>query len=436
MSAPTSTSMIYLDNAATTIVPENVLKQMIIWTNKGNPSASYKTAKESSVLMQEFRAYIANACGFISYEQDATLSTTQMKKCYQIIFTSGASESNNTIIKSVASAYKFHAEATPHIITSSIEHKSLLECVQQLVGMKLIELTLVKPDTSGVIDPKDIEVAIRENTCLISIMSANNETGAINNIKKIGEIAHSKHVPFHTDCSQSFSKDPLNPIACNVDAFSVSFHKMHAPKGIGILVIKRQFVTGFKLAPLICGSQNCGFRGGTENMSGIAASMTALQMVWTDRESKNSHLLSMKKKIISALAGLVPCQTYTEYLDKPMSSAIQLVFISDASKQFLVNTIMLAVVKRTGDEFCNTMFKKALEDAGVIVSIGAACNTSSSKASYVLNEMNVDKYIRRGAIRISLSDMNTMEEIDRFIQIFVKVLKQLVRDKSIVTTTR
>lgn len=416
--------MIYLDNNATTIVPPQVIKEMIRWVNKGNPSAGYKTARECQDLMKEFRSFIAKRCNFISYEEDTKYTKDELKRVYHIIFNSGASESNNCIIRSLTDAYKFHTGIIPHIVTSSIEHKSIIECINQLAGLGHLEATFVKPNKLGFIDPSDVKDAIKKNTALITIMSANNETGAIMNIKKIGQIAHDAQVPFHTDAVQSFGKYLLDPIAAHVDAFSVSFHKLHGNKGTGLLVVKKQFMDGFRLMPQVCGSQNCGFRGGTEDIAGIAGAYEATKISWTDRTAKNKLMLDIKKRIMDLLSKRIPCQTYKEYLEAPLSYPIQVVFLSTAEKVYLPNTLLLSVVKRTKPDMCNINLKKLLESKGVIVSIGSACNTSSSKASHVVTEMNVDQYIRKGAIRVSIGDENRIDEADRFVNIFIAALKE------------
>lgn len=420
-----SKPMIYFDNNATTIVPPDVIREMVKWINKGNPSASYRTAVECRTLMKEFRAYIATKCNFISYEEDDKYSAADLPKVYQIVFTSGASESNNTILRSLADAYKFNTSLTPHVIISSIEHKSIIECANQLAGIGRIEVSYVKPDKLGFIQPEDVEKHIKSNTALICVMHANNETGAINNIKRIGMIAHAHQVPFFTDVVQSFGKYCLDPLGMNIDAFSVSFHKLHGPQGVGLLVIKRQFLEGFHLMPQVCGSQNCGFRGGTENIPGIAASFLGTKLTWVDRRAKNDRMKEIKNRIMHELETRIPCQTYADYLVAPLAHPMQIVFMSTSDKVYLPNTLMLAVVAKSIN-ICNVKIKKALESAGILVSIGSACNTSSSKASHVLSEMGVDTNIKKGTLRISIAEENTLNEADVFVEKFIQILKTMV----------
>lgn len=429
--------MLYLDNNATTIMPPVVIQQITAWMNKGNPSASYKSAQSCRKLMREFREYIAKQCGVTSYElrDDNTppnYTKDQMKSVYQFIFTSCASESNNFIIRSVAAAYRVCNKRIPHIITSAIEHKSLIVCAAQLAEQGLLELTIINPDSMGFINPDAVSRAIKPNTCLISIMSANNETGAINDIKAIGQIAHKHLVPFHTDCVQTFGKFKLDPLACNVDAWSVSFHKLHGPTGVGLLAIKRAFIDGFKLQAEICGTQNCDMRGGTENVMGIAGAFAALKFTWQSRSAKNTNLGRIKKYICDELAQHIPAQTYREYLENPNKYAampVYVVFISLPTANYLPNTIFLSFVRNKEPLMCNVNLKKTLESKNIIVSVGSACNTASSKASHVLTAINADMFIKKGALRISMPDNMTKQMADEFVKKMLETLQECVAAK-------
>lgn len=415
--------MIYFDNNATTIMPKCVIDQMCSWMNKGNPSAEYNSAKQCRNLMEQFRNYIATNCKFISYKKGEKYPKNIIPKVYRIIFTSCASESNNTIIKSICESYSHYTGTTPHIIISSIEHKSSLLCVQQLEEIRGFEISYVKPDLGGRVNPDDVKRLIKPNTCLISVMHANNETGAINDIKAIGALAHSRNIPFHSDCVQTFGKFLISPSDNNIDAMSVSFHKLHGPPGIGALIVKNQLVEGYRLCAEICGTQNCGLRGGTENIIGIAGAFTAVKYTWKNRQAKNNHLYSMKLSLMNKLAKLIPCQTYKEYNNSPLSTNKFVVFLSSDGNDCLPNTILLSVVKKKQPFICNNEIKKVLENNNIIVSIGSACNTSNDKASHVLE--NADVFIKRGAIRISLGDANTMKEVNTFVECFTDIINNM-----------
>jgi cysteine desulfurase len=293
----------------------------------------------------------------------------------------------------------------------------------------MIEATFIQPTLSGHILPQTVNKEIKQNTCLICIMSANNETGAINNIKEICQIARKKNILFHCDVVQSFGKmpfvisgDPLNE--CPVDSFSVSFHKIYGPPGIGILVIRATMLRF--LQPMIYGSQNSSFRGGTENLIGIGASFVALRSTLTDRVTKNSKLQTILNYLMENLAKIAPVRTYEEYVLDGNSKPLEIILLSRCKNPqfgYLPNTLLFSVVKRTEPVLCNTRLKKELEKRNIIVSIGSACNTSSPKASHVLYALKADEFIRKGTLRISLGDLNTLDEAKKFIEVFATVLK-------------
>jgi cysteine desulfurase len=311
-----------------------------------------------------------------------------------------------------------------------------------------LTVTYVNPTPSGHINPADVNAAIRDTTCLVCVMHANNETGAIMDIKSIGAISHKRNVPFHCDTVQTFGKYPLNPILSNVDSFCVSFHKFGGPPGIGCTIVKQQMLIGYGLQPLIFGSQNEHLRGGTENLPGIGAAFCALKCAMDQREAKNLSALAIKRYIMKEIAKFYPVRFYPDYLKAakanlpggtgaPMPQS-EIVFLSgikngstnDCSDQdYLHNTILLSVIKRPGGKggkasapMCNTEMKMQLEKRGIVLSVGSACNTASPKASHVLYAMDADEYVRKGALRISLGDLNTLDEAKKFIGEFMKVV--------------
>lgn len=419
--------MIYFDNNATTIMPQSVLKAMLLWSNKGNPSASYTSAVESRAMMTKFRKYIGKICRFeacCEEPRDAGPAAQRTDPAmYKIIFTSSASESNCMVIQSVVESFMFYKGRRPHLIVSSIEHKSVVEQVTHLVARDKIDVTFVRPLSNGQVDPADIAGAIQPTTCLICVMHANNETGVINDINAIGRVAHSAGVPFHTDAVQTFGKFPLNPIAASVDSFSVSFHKFGGPPGVGALVIKQQFLAGYKLCPMIFGSQNEGLRGGTENLPGIGASFEALSITMVDRAAKNRRMLGIKKYIIGEFAARLPVRSYVDYLQGGPGAQKELEIVFFTADNCLPGTILLSIVKRSMPHICNQQVRGELERRGIIVSIGSACNTASPKASHVLFAMGADELIRKGTLRISLGDSNTLDEAKKFVKEFLLVLK-------------
>jgi len=421
--------MIYFDNNATTIMPPEVKASMLEWCNRGNPSAGYASAKEARTMMMNFKKYIGKLCNIdpcCTEERDIQLgerANIQIDKInpakYKIIFTSGASESNCMVISGIIDSYKSISGRQPHIVISAIEHKSILEQVHAYEAKGCLTATYVNPTASGHINPKDISAAITPSTCLVCVMHANNETGAINNIKEIGKIAHDLNVPFHCDAVQTFGKFPINPIRDNVDSFSISFHKFHGPPGVGALVIKQQLLFGYKISPMIFGTQNEGLRGGTENLPGIGASFTASTISMKNRGSKNTSMENIKKIIIGEISKRIPSRSYVDYMRAQNSKEIEIIFLSGEGKFYLPNTIMLSVVKRSKPLICNGKIKQRLEDKGIVISVGSACNTSNPRASHVLFAMGADELIRKGALRISIGDETTIKEAKIFVKEFI-----------------
>lgn len=421
--------MIYLDNNATTIMPTEVKKEMVKWCNRGNPSAEYVTAVESRTMMDNFRKYILHVLGLKNKEE------------YKVIFTSGGSESNSMILQSAVRAFsRVSADKNirPHVIITSWEHKSLMLCADSLKEDNLIELTLIQPHR-GIIRPEDIQAALKPTTALVCCMAANNETGAIADIETIGKICHKVNVPFHCDAVQSVMKTQLNYAHC--DSIAISFHKMHGPPGNGAIIIKSAWLAGWKLSPLIYGTQNGGYRGGTENVMGLAASFVAMKLSEVNRAEKNKEIKRLKVSMLKSLGEKIPIRSYHKSAEKPaggktekLRPAAEIVVFDTPND--LVNTVLLSFV-RYANPFCNQSIKKALEKDGIIVSVGSACNTSSSKASHVIDALGLslndktndpDKEkeliaIRKGILRISLGDETTPADIKKFVSSITKYLK-------------
>lgn len=428
-------SMIYFDNNATTIMPVEVRKSLLDWCNRGNASAGYASAREARKMMEDFRQYIGRLCKMdtcCGEDRDSTSTSNNAKartdpSKYKIIFTSGASEANCTALQGIIDAYAETTGNVPHIVISAIEHKSLISMAQSLEERGRATVTYVQPTLSGHIRAEDVEDAIQPNTAIVCVMHANNETGAINDVKRIGAVAHRHKIPYHCDTVQTFGKFPINPNANNIDSFCVSFHKFHGPPGVGALIIKQQLLLGYRLSPLIFGSQNEGYRGGTENLPGIGAAFTATKITMQNRQDKNTSMLRIKKYIMDELSKRIPARYYTQYIqDKPggKKPMAEIIFMSACDNMYLPNTLLLSVIKRAKPFICNAQMKNDLEKKGVVVSVGSACNTASPKASHVLYAMDADDLIRKGTLRISIGDDTTLDEAKKFVQEFLLVVKK------------
>ena len=397
-------------------MPPEVVDVLTNWTTRGNPSSTYPSAKEGKKLMECFRGEIAKHCGF-SLED------------YTILFTSGGSESNSMIISSTIRAFRkamrtSNNDVKPHIITSNIEHDSIRLLLNDFEEED-VDVTYVPVHTHGPrigsIDMNALVASIRPNTCLITVMAANNETGIINDIRTIGNIAKQMSIPFHSDAVQLFQKVPFRPNDLNVTAFSVSFHKLFGPTGCGLAVIKKDFLEGYGLKAMIGGSQNNHLRGGTECIYNIAAARSAFHINFTDRMAKNAMIQSLKqymKRLLSTYETCVYLDEYRHMVSKNyyITHKRCIVWLCHKESSVQDGTLFLAVHK---DGICNVDIRNELTNKGIYISIGSACKTSDKKASHVLDGIDLPKKLRPGVFRISIGDYSNKDDIEVFAREFL-----------------
>ena len=402
-------NIIYLDNNATTKLCKSSKNKIIEWLCCcSNPSSDSKLSLKTKCMIENTKKYI--------------LKHNNIKDDYTIVFTSGASESNCMILKSITESYKRHKDKIPHIILSSIEHKSILQCAELLRSDGLITITLIEPNAYGYISYKDIEESIKENTALISVMYANNEIGSINDIKKIGNIAHKYSIPFHTDAVQAYGKYKIDIPGCNIDVLSMSFHKLYGPMGLGMLIINKQLLLGYQIKGQISGTQQTELRGGTENVPAIAGVIPAMKDTFTNRNIKNDKMLKQKNKIIKGIEVSIIKGEYKTYFGSMFPTHNEFIVLGniDISIDTLPNTLLLSFIKNSKIPFCNINLKKRLNSKNIIISVGSACSTKDPDASHVLVAIKAPLIIKQGIIRISLSDNTTDKEIDLFIKELIK----------------
>ena len=373
---------IYLDNSATTKPYPEVVDKMVqaLTTQYGNPSAIYKKGIEVEREIKEIRRNIARSLG---------------AKETEIYFTSGGTECNNTIIRSVANLNK---KTKKHIISTCIEHPSVLNTLKDLEEQGF-EVTYLPVDKEGKISIDDLKNAIKKETCLVSIMHVNNEIGTIQPVEEIGKYLKSlkEKVYFHVDGVQSYAKIKFRPSRYNIDFMSVSGHKLHGPKGIGFIYVRESN----RIKPLLTGGgQESSIRSGTENVPGIYGLGEAIKILNKDLEGTIEKIRSLKNLL----------------------------------KEEILNNIDNVKVNSPEDGVChvlNVSFKGVkgevllhyLEQKEIYVSTGSACS-SKKKGSHVLNAIGLSPEEIEGAIRFSLSDLNTKEEILEAIE----VLKESVSD--------
>ena len=383
----------YFDANGTTPIHPKALTAYKKSSYLGNPSSGYSSAS--------FRILDA---------ESKVRNRLNLPEDYSVIFNSGASEGNNCILRSLAGS------ARPHFILSSVEHKTSIKCAKCLEAANLIELSFVEPDIYGEIHTADISAAIQSNTKLISIMHVNNETGAKNDINAIAALTKGTNILFHTDAVQSFGKYIIN--MTNIDALTVSFHKLYGPAGVGMLVISPKMKNN-KLDQ-ISGSQFNGIRGGTENTPGIISSGVCMDITFKNRFAKNDKLFKLKKILINCLlscSALIPYSMFAgksdTYIPSDISGAnLGLVILGPVNAA--PNTLLMSIVRlgnyEMKDRICNLKIKEYLFARKFIISIGSACNTSDPNPSHVMKAIKAPFIIRSSVIRVSFMDYNTVTQ--------------------------
>lgn len=370
---------IYLDNNATAKCSNEVLDAMLPYLKDvfGNPSSTYAFGKDVREKVNEARSNVAKML---------------KAKSEEIIFTSCASESNVTAIMNAVR----NNPIKKHIITTSIEHASIMETMKYLEETGY-EVTYLKVNQLGQIDLEELESSIREDTCLIAVMMANNELGNIYPIKRIGEIAKKHNILFHCDAVQAVGKIDINVNEMGMDTLSLSGHKIHAPKGIGVLYVKE----GTPFTPLIFGHQESNRRGGTENVPYIIGLGKAAQLIMDD------------------LDGNEKVKELRDYMENKIRENIEDIHIYGDLENRMPNTSSIAFGGVSADELM-----LMLESFGILVSTGSACNSEIAEPSHVLVACgaDLDNY---SPIRISLSKYNTKNEIDSFVRSLVNIVRML-----------
>lgn len=408
-------NIINFDNNSTTLICQEAADEHAKWLRCFNPSSDSKFAKNEKLLLEKAQNYIRD---FISAPD------------HQIVMTSGATESNCFALRSCVDAFRRMRKIKPNVIISATEHHSIIECAKKLQEDDHADIICLRPNIQGLIDPCSVTQYIRSDTCLVSIMHANNEIGCINNIYDIARRCHEKKVPFMTDCSQTMGKIQ---IACNragseLDIVTATAHKFYGPKGVGFIAISKRLIAGYKIEAQINGTQQGGLRGGTENIPGIASMIKALEHASRNREHKNEKLRRLCEVTMQEFKKHIPVV--------PMSLAdatnpIEIRVIGPSNNlERLPNTLFLAFMK-TGAPFCNVKFKKLIADKNIAVSIASACLTNQPTASHVLNAIRATPAIKEGVIRISFGDTNTIAEVKYFVKVCLHILTHSIPLKDI-----
>jgi len=375
--------VVYFDNGATTAPYPEVVETMkdVLKTYYGNPSSLHHLGVQSEKVLNQSRELAAK---FLEVSPG------------EIVFTSGATESNNTAIKGIAFQYQNRGK---HIITSAVEHPAVLDVCKQLQELFGFRLTVLPVDNKGVVRLDDLKKAITDETILVSVMFVNNEVGSIQPIQEIGNYLKSfPKIFFHVDAVQAFGKIPVKPETLGIDLLSLSAHKFHGPKGTGILYVRK----GTQLTPLLVGGgQEAKFRPGTENLTGIVGMVKAMRITLQKLKDQPEALKKMRNRLVEGLQGLKGI-----YINSPEEGAPHILNLS------------VPGVK-------SEVLLHALEDKGIYVSTKSACSSKLDRPSRILMEMGLGEERAKSALRISLTYENTIDEIEFFITTIKQVVPQL-----------
>ena len=375
--------LIYLDNAATTQVSEEVLNEMLPFFRQTycNPSAIYSFAGEGKKAVDLAREKTAELIG---------------AKVEEIYFTGGGSESDNWALKAAAEAYSSKGK---HIITSKIEHHAILHTCEYLEKQGY-EITYLDVDEEGKISLEKLKAAIRPDTILISIMMANNEIGTIEPIAEIGKIAHENGVLFHTDAVQAYGHIPIHVDDMNIDMLSASGHKFYGPKGVGILYIRK----GVKIRSFIHGgAQERNRRAGTLNVPGIVGFGKAVEIAGKKMEERAAKEIALRDHLIERILSEIPYVRLNGHRTDRLPNNVNFCF------RFIEGESLLIL----------------LDQLGVCASSGSACTSGSLDPSHVLLAIGLPHEIAHGSLRITLSEENTLEEMDFVADELKKIVERL-----------
>ena len=375
--------MIYADNAATTKMSDAAIDTMtsLLQSAWGNPSSLYGHGQKAKEVLEKAREEIAAVIGAAPEE---------------IIFTSGGSEADNQAIRSAAALGR--KKGKTHIISSAFEHHAVLHTLKVLEA-EGFEVTLLDVHSDGLIMPEEVDDAIREDTCLVTIMTANNEIGTIQPVREIGAICRKKGVLFHTDAVQAVGHIPLNVAEDNIDMLSASAHKFHGPKGVGFLYAKK----GVRLTNLIeGGAQERGKRAGTENVPGIAAMATALKEADAAMAEHAAHLIKMRDRLIDGLKE-IPHSALNGDAARRLPGNVNFCFEGIEGESLLL----------------------LLDDKGICASSGSACTSGSLDPSHVLLAIGRVHDVAHGSLRLSIGEDITNDEVDYIIRSVKEVVEYL-----------
>jgi cysteine desulfurase len=380
---PRKIKRIYLDYAATTPVDPRVLKAMEPYFSEkfGNTMSLHSFGQEAKTALEEAREIVADLMG---------------AKPSEVIFTSSATESNNLALKGVAFANRKKGN---HIIISSIEHSCIMESAKWLEKQGF-EITRLKVDKYGLVDPEDVKKAIKKETILVSIMHANNEIGTIEPIEEIGKICKERGVYFHTDAAQSFGKIPINVNKMNIDLMTVSSHKMYGPKGAAALFVRE----GTKIEPILHGGgHEMGLRSSTVNVAAIVGFAEACKICKKEMEKEAKRSTKLRDKLIKGVLEKIPGSHLNGHPTKRLPNNANFWFEGVEGESIVIQLDLL----------------------GIAASTGSACSSEKLEPSHVLLAIGLRPEQAHGSLRLSLGRWTKEKEIDYVLKVLPKVIERL-----------
>lgn len=374
---------VYADNAATTCVSKTALDAMMPYlTNMyGNPSSLYSFAQEAKEGLDAARKTVADCIGAEPRE---------------IYFTSGGSEADNQAI--ISAARVGAKKGKKHIISTKFEHHAVLHTLDKL-KKEGFEVTLLDVHEDGVVRLEDLQAAVRDDTALVTVMFANNEIGTVQPIREIGAFCREKGIPFHTDAVQAAGHMHIDVNEMNIDMLSMSGHKFHAPKGVGVLYAKKNMPL---LNVIEGGAQERGKRAGTENMAGIVALAAALKESCDAIDANTAKIIPMRDKLFAELSK-IPHSKINGSLEHHVPGTVNMCFEGIEGESLLL----------------------MLDANGICASSGSACTSGSLDPSHVLLSLGLPHEVAHGSLRLSIGEYNTMEEIDHIIEVVPRVVGYL-----------
>jgi cysteine desulfurase len=386
---------IYLDHAATTPLDPRVLEAMLpfLHTHWGNPSSIYQEAREARKGLEDARRTVAEILG---------------ARPNEVVFTSGGSESDNSALRGVAQAVRRRAQARGrppghHIITSAIEHHAILHTAEELEA-EGFRITYLPVDSTGLVDVDALERALDDQTILVSIMYANNEVGTIEPIAEMARLVKVRQprAVFHTDAVQAVGALDINVDRLGVDMLSIAAHKLHGPRGVGVLYLRTR--TPFSPQQL-GGGQEKNRRAGTENVAGAVGLATAMRLAYEELPSRTAHIRALRDRLLTELPQLVPGIHVTGPRDPQVR---------------LPNNFSCCFEHVEGEAVL-----LQLDLAGIAASSGSACTSGSLEPSHVLKAMGVSNDLARGSLRLTVGKDNTQEDIDRLLAVLPGIVQRL-----------